>query len=66
MAAIAEPKVEKVMGVDKWEAENAADTLARAGEIVRNRKLRAAALKVTMNRQKGMKQVMGWAGGLKP
>ena len=58
------PKVEKIKGVDKWEAENAADTLMRSFEIKRNKKLLGAALKVIRDRQTDAKQAAGWAGGL--
>ena len=58
------PKVEKIKGVDKWEAESAADTLMRSFEIKRNKKLLGAALSVIRGRQKDAKQAAGWAGGM--
>ena len=61
----AEPKVEKIDGIDKWEVENAADTLRRAFEIKANPKLLRAAMKVVRKRQEADKKVMGWAGKLR-
>lgn len=60
----AEVKIEKIKGMDKWEAENAADTLMRSFEIKRNKKLLGAALAVIRRRQKDAKQAAGWAGGM--
>ena len=57
-------KPPKIMGVDKWEAENAADTLIRSFEIKRNGKLLKAALHVLRQRHKDAKKAEGWAGGL--
>jgi len=61
----AEPKVEKVIGIDKWEAEGAADTLMRSFEIKKKPKLLSAAMKIIRDKQKAAKQALGWAGGLK-
>lgn len=51
------PKVEKIDGIDKYEVENAADTLVRAEEIKRKPKLLAAAKKVIATRLEAMKKV---------
>ena len=64
MEATKEPKVEKILGVDKWEAENAADTLTRSFDIKKQPKMLRAALRVIRDRQKAAKAAMGWAGGL--
>ena len=57
-------KPRKVNGIDKWEAESAADTLTRSFEIKKQPKVLAAALKIIRDRQKAAKAALGWAGGL--
>ena len=64
MATVTEQRPPKIMGVDKWEAEGAADTLTRSFEIKKQPKMLSAALKVIRDRQKAAKQALGWAGGL--
>lgn len=64
MAQVEPMKNPKVMGVDKWEAEAAADTLTRSFEIKKEPKLLKAALKIIRDRQRAAKQALGWAGGL--
>ncbi|HIJ71151.1 MAG TPA: hypothetical protein HPP87_07285 [Planctomycetes bacterium] len=62
--AIAEKSPPKVMGVDQWDAENAADALTRSFEIKKDDKLLKAALKVIRDRQQAAKKALGWAGEL--
>jgi len=64
MATIETPKVPKIAGVDKWEAESAADTLSRAFDIKSDPRLLKAALIVIRKRKKNDNKVLGWAGGM--
>jgi hypothetical protein len=50
--------------MDKWEVENAADTITRAFEIRANKKLLGAAMKVVMKRKEAAAKAAGWAGKL--
>lgn len=65
MAPVTEmSKVEKIGGVDKYDAEYAADTLTKSFEIKKDKKLLAAALTVIRRRQDAAKKALGWAGKL--
>ena len=61
--AVDNPK--KIKGIDKWEAENAADTLRRSFEIKANEKLFAAAMVIIDRDIENNIKVKGWAGGMK-
>ena len=61
--AVDNPK--KIKGVDKWEAENAAETLRRSFEIKANEKLFAAAMVIIDRDIANNIKVKGWAGGMK-
>lgn len=62
-AMVDNPK--KIKGIDKWEAESAADTLRRSFEIKANEKLFAAAMVVIDRDIENNIKVKGWAGGMK-
>ncbi len=62
-AMVDNPK--KIKGIDKWEAENAADTLRRSFEIKANEKLFAAAMVIIDRDIENNIKVKGWAGGMK-
>lgn len=66
MATIAPemPKVEKIAGVDKWEAESAARAIEETFEIKAKPKLFNAAMIVLKRKQKAAKKALGWAGRL--
>jgi hypothetical protein len=59
-----ENKSPKIDGIDKWEVESAADTIARAMEIKNDKKLFKAALKVLKQKKKSTEQAVKWADGL--
>ncbi len=52
---LAKPKVTRL---DKWEVQNAADTLMRAGEIEDNSRLKAAAKKELVKRKAAITKVI--------
>ena len=60
-----EPKVEKIKGVPKWDAEEAARTLTRAFEIRKDKKLLAAAMECLRRERQAATKALGWAGALK-
>ena len=62
--AIAMEKPEKIDGIDKWEVENAADTLQRALEIQADKKLVKAALKVLKKKSEASQKAVKWADGI--
>ena len=55
---------EKIGGIDKWEVEDAARTLARAQEILADEKMKKAALKVLKKNKKAVTKAITWADGL--
>lgn len=59
-----ESKVETIDGLNKWEVENAAETITRAFEIKTNKKLFGAALKIIRKRQESSKKALGWASNI--
>ncbi len=54
----------KIDGIDKYEVENAAETLRRTQELRLKPKLLTAARKVLRQQQKATQQALNWAAKL--
>jgi hypothetical protein len=51
------PKTEKIGGIDKWEVENALETLLKAKEIEHNPKLMAALAPLLKKKRKAIESL---------
>lgn len=64
METIEVQKEKKIDGIDRWQVENAADTIQRAMEIKQDKKLFKAALKCLKQKKEAVQTAVKWADGL--